>query len=112
MQLSQGDIVWALFPDPAGRNAKMRPAVVVTPSPEIASRLTVHVVAVTSTLTDPMPQTHVILPWHRSKHPVSGLTKRCVAVCDWIEEIERSNVKEVGGRCPRSVLEQILDRIP
>lgn len=112
VQLKQGSIVWVEVHDQAGRNPKCRPAVVVTPDTEINGVDPVFVVAATTTFSKPLPANTVALPWHASKHPVTGLKKECVAVCDWIVEIQPSHIQTVVGRCPVAILTEILRRLP
>jgi mRNA-degrading endonuclease toxin of MazEF toxin-antitoxin module len=53
--LCQGRIVWAVVSNPAGRNPKRRPGVVVTPTHEIATLEEVVIVAATGTFSRPLP---------------------------------------------------------
>src|SRR5687767_310149 len=107
--LQLGSIVWAEIADANGIR-KLRPAVVVTPSDRISDTNRLHVVAITSRLTDPLPPNHVLLPWHAQGHPRTGLNRRCAAVCTWISSIQVSDVKEIGGFAPGSVMIEILRR--
>ncbi len=112
MALQQGSIVWVELVDPAGRNPKTRPAVVLTPSNEILPGGTIYVAAASSTFNEPLPVNQVVLPWHPQKHPVTGLRKKCVVMCEWIAEIDPAHILEIGGVCPPSHLFQILARLP
>lgn len=112
MQLQQGSIVWARVADKNIRNPKCRPAVIVTPTAEIATGESVVAVAVTSTLSRPLPKNQVALPWHNDGHPKTGLKRRCVAVCDWLIEFEQGAVEEVAGIVPTGILTKILANIP
>lgn len=67
-RLAMGRIVWAEIADANGIR-KLRPAVIVTPTDQIASAKPFDIVAITSRLTDPLPEDHVLLPWHRSGQP-------------------------------------------
>ncbi len=108
--LQLGSIVWAEIADANGIY-KLRPAIVVTPSDRISSAESLHVVAITSRLSDPLPGDHVLLPWHPKGHPRTGLNRRCAAVCSWIAEINPSDVHEVGGITPGPVMVEVLRRI-
>ena len=110
--LQQGQIVWIETGDQAGRNPKCRPAVIITDTSEIQSDAKLVVVAATGTFSKPHPQNRIELPWKRPKHPVTGLYKRCVAVCDWLVEIDHRQIKGVGGVVPPHILAQILAEIP
>jgi mRNA-degrading endonuclease toxin of MazEF toxin-antitoxin module len=80
--------------DPQGRNPKDRPALVVSRDEDISPGEPLIVVAI-STLRPgaAQPQWTVKLPWDRRGHPRTGLTTNCVAVCDWIEEIDEGRIK-------------------
>jgi mRNA-degrading endonuclease toxin of MazEF toxin-antitoxin module len=106
--LQQGSIVWLTVADQAGRNPKRRPAVVVTPNEKIADDGTIQFVAAVGTFSKPLPANRIPLPWKRERHPVTGLYKECVAVCDWIIEAPASDIEAVGGRLPTEVLAKIL----
>ncbi len=53
-----GSVAWAELEDANGIK-KIRPVVVVTPTAEIATAKTVHVVAITTRLPEPLPDDHV-----------------------------------------------------
>ena len=57
-----GSVVWAEVEDVNGF-VKVRPVAIVTPTPEIAPGKTVRVVAITTRLSSPLPDDHVLLPW-------------------------------------------------
>jgi hypothetical protein len=67
-------------------------------------------VAITGTLSLPLPNDHVELPWHAQKHPRTGLTKRCAAVCSWLLEVMEEDVVSIGGRVPDNKLLEILEK--
>lgn len=108
MKLQQGSIVWVQVTDPAGRHRKRRPAVIVTPTVEINDSNSLVVVAVTSSVPDPIPESAVEIPWHSEGHPVTGLFKRCIANCAWVPNIKTHDIERVGGIVPTKQLRQIL----
>lgn len=112
MVLQQGSIVWVEVSDPAGRNPKCRPAVIVTPDAEICAGQPIVVVAATTKVGQPLPANRVPLPWQAGKHPITGLYKECVAVCDWLVEIDQSQIKDIAGVCPPDILSTILVQLP
>jgi len=112
LPLQQGRIVWASVRDPNGRNPKERPAVIITATDEITDDKPFVAVAITNTLENPLPPDCVELPWHRNKHPRTGLKKRCAAHCKWLIVIEAKDVKECAGIVPLSKMKEILERIP
>jgi hypothetical protein len=59
-----GSVVWAELEDTNGF-CKLRPAVVVTATVDIAANQTVRVAAITTRLSTPLPDDYVLLPWDR-----------------------------------------------
>jgi mRNA interferase MazF len=108
--LQLGSIVWAEVADPSGTR-KLRPAIVVTPSERISDTSPLHVVAVTSRLSEPLPGDHVLLPWHPQGHPRTGLNRRCAAVCTWLVQIQPGDIRDIAGVTPGPVLVEILRKI-
>jgi mRNA-degrading endonuclease toxin of MazEF toxin-antitoxin module len=109
--LDLGSVVWAEFPDPQGRNPKRRPAVVLTTAEDIAAGTPIVVVAVTTQLPRTLPPDYVRLPWSRPRHPRTGLSSPCAAVCTWLAVIQAENVLEVAGRVPDDKLEAIVEKV-
>jgi hypothetical protein len=94
-----GQIVWAEMADANGIR-KLRPAVVVTPSDRLQESGPFEVVAVTSQVPQPLPDDHVLLPWHSQGHPRTGLNRKCAAVCTWLARISPSDIKGMAGVVP------------
>lgn len=109
-RLATGRIVWAHIPDSNGFR-KLRPAVIVTPTDKLTRDMAFDVVAVTSRLVDPLPEDHVLLPWHRQGHPRTGLNRRCAAVASWLCQIVESDIEEAVGIVPSTVMTEILAKI-
>jgi mRNA-degrading endonuclease toxin of MazEF toxin-antitoxin module len=108
--LEFGRIVWAEVPDANGIR-KLRPAVIVTNSDRIATDRTLELVAITSRISEPLPDDHVLLPWHAQRHPRTGLNRKCAAVCSWLCTIAPADVKDTAGLVPGAVLLQIMAKI-
>src|SRR5437870_7479777 len=110
MTLSFGRIVWA---EAADRNGirKVRPVVIVTPTDQISDEILIDCVAVTSFLPDPLPDDHVLLPWHAQGHPRTGLNRRSAAVCSWQAHIAVDDIKNVGGVVPGPILLEIMAKV-
>jgi hypothetical protein len=104
-----GQIVWAEVPDANGVR-KLRPAVVLTPTDRITSSGPLEIVAVTSRLPQPLPDDHVLLPWHARGHPRTGLNRKCAAVCTWRARIVAADIRTVAGIVPGPILLEILER--
>lgn len=66
----------------------------------------------TGTFSRPLLANRVELPWQNGKHPVTGLYKPCVAVCDWLQEIDQAAIVSIGGVVPSVVLANILSKLP
>jgi PemK-like, MazF-like toxin of type II toxin-antitoxin system len=99
--------------DPQGGNPKDRPCVVVT-APGDAPDGHQIVVAISTLLPDPLPDDYVELPWHRSGHPRTGLTKKNAAIGRWVAIVEDSRIIRTVGVVPDKrllKLAEILDRL-
>jgi mRNA-degrading endonuclease toxin of MazEF toxin-antitoxin module len=107
----QGDVIWATVTDQNGVNAKHRPLVVISRTIDIRSDEAFFVVAITSTFPDPLEPAMVLLPWSPTRC-ATGLTRRCVAHCDWVLKLFVENVEVISGHVPPQVLAEILTRIP
>jgi mRNA-degrading endonuclease toxin of MazEF toxin-antitoxin module len=108
--LQTGRIVWVEIEDANGIR-KLRPGVIVTPTDRITAVGPIEVVAVTSRLSDPLPDDYVLLPWHPKGHARTKLTRKSAAVCTWIARINTQDVRDVGGVVPGQVLLEILTKI-
>src|SRR5262245_23801669 len=108
--LQLGSIVWVEVPDPNGF-FKLRPALIVTPTEQIAAAERLCVVAITSRLSDPLPADHVLLPWYSKGHPRTRLNRKCAAVCSWLVDIKTANIRDIGGIVPGPVMVEILRQI-
>jgi mRNA-degrading endonuclease toxin of MazEF toxin-antitoxin module len=105
-----GQIVWADIPDDNGV-VKARPAVVVTPNDVLAASDLLDVVAVTSRVPEPLPEDHILLPWHAQRHPRTGLNRKCTAVCSWVVQISVHDIQSVVGIVSGTVFTDILRKI-
>jgi PemK-like, MazF-like toxin of type II toxin-antitoxin system len=105
-----GSVVWAEVEDVNGF-VKVRPVAIVTPTAEIAPGKTVRVVAITTRLSSPVPDDHVLLPWDPQGKSRSGLRRRCAAVASWQVEISFANVQQVVGILPPTVIAELLAKI-
>ncbi len=110
-----GDIVIvSRLLDPNGRNPKDHPAVVVTSLGEADLQSLIEVAAITTLIPDPLPDDHILLPWHLPRHPRTGLNKKGAVVGTWLTEISQDRVLRYIGHVPgRQLLELValLDRL-
>jgi len=105
-----GSVVWAELEDANGFR-KVRPVAVVMPTAEIAPGKPVRVVAITTRLSNPLSDDHVLLPWDRQGKARSGLRRRCAAVASWQVEIPVGDVQQVVGILPPAVIGELLAKI-
>ena len=111
--LEQGRIVWAELPSSDGTQMKRRPAVVVTPTIELAPGAPFMVVAATTKFTEPLPSDHVLLPWHSAGKVRTQLRQPTAVVCTWLFAIQETDIHKFGGVVPPKVMleiEKVLKR--
>lgn len=105
-----GSVIWAELADANGFR-KVRPAVVITPTTDIASGRTLRVLAITTRVPRPLPDDHVLLPRDRQGKVRSGLRKSCAAVTSWQAEIALSDVQQVAGVLPSAIITKLLSKL-
>ena len=105
-----GSVVWAELEDVNGFR-KVRPAVVVTATADIAAGRPLRVLAITTRLSKPLPEDHVLLPWDPQGRARSGLRRKCAAVTSWQAEIAVGDVQEVVGTLPPAVIAELLSKV-
>ena len=110
MDLRQGHVCTAEIKAERGPT-KMRPVVVVSMDDEISRDDFVRVVAVSTSFNEPLSADQVELPWERTGRCVTGLTRRSVAVCTWLDKLPRSSIRELKGFVPAPILLRILQRL-
>ena len=93
----QGRIIRAEVLDPQNRNPKQRHLVIVSRNDQIESGKPFWCVAITGTLPQKLTDDYVILPFHPGGRAMTGLTKRCAAMCSWRVEIRESQVVRYVG---------------
>ena len=105
-----GSVVWAEIADPNGHQ-KVRPAVIVTPTCDIAPAHSVRLVAITTRLPDLLPNDYVLLPWDPQGKARSGLRRKCAAVVSWQIRIPVEDIQTVVGVLPPVSLNELLNKI-
>jgi hypothetical protein len=103
-------VVWAELQDANGFR-KVRPAVVVTATADIAAGGCLRVLAITTRLPNPLPDDHVLLPWDRQGIARSGLRRKCAAVTSWLAGIAVGDVQQVVGILPPAVIDELLAKV-
>jgi hypothetical protein len=109
-QIRFGQIVWVEIADANGIR-KARPAIVMTKDDRIVPAGLVEVVAITSFLPDPLPDDHVLLPWHAQGHPRTGLNRKSAAVCTWQARVFLSDIQNVVGVVPSPIMLEIVTKV-
>lgn len=108
--LRRGRLVWVELPDPQGRNPKVRPAVILTPTDLIRPDGVVQVAAVTSAIGQAPRDAVVELPWHPSGAVKTKLTLPSEVVCTWLAEVPVANVSDSGGFVSGATLLAIVSK--
>ena len=109
--LRQGRIVRVELIDPQGRNPKVRPAVIVTPTDQIQPDGEVQVIAITGETTAAPAEDCVSLPWLGTGHSKTGLTKPSVAVVTWQARVPATAILAAKGIVPSTQLAEILRKL-
>jgi len=108
--LQLGSVIWAELKDANGI-VKVRPAVVIAATGDIAAGKPVRVAAITTRLLTPLPEDYVLLPWDRQGKARSGLRRRCAAVASWQALIPVGSVRQVVGVLPPRVIGELLAKV-
>lgn len=110
--LAQGSIIEASVLDTQGRNPKRRPLVIISPTEQIQDGEPFYCAAITGSLPTILPDDHVLIPYSNSgRHPYTGLSKRCAAVCSWAVRVKPEDVIEIRGTVPTKQLQTIINKI-
>jgi hypothetical protein len=87
-KLQQGSIIWISHaPDRQGRNPKPRAFIILNSTNDIRAGATLVGVAVTSTFSEPVPETHVPMRWNAAGSTETGFRRKCFAIVDWTHMI-------------------------
>ena len=104
----QGRIILVEVSDPQRRNAKIRPAVIVSRTDEIQAEGLIACAAITSTFPDKVPDDCVWLPFHPGGRSRTGLRMRSAANCSWLFEITEDQIERYIGVVSPHLLQEIL----
>jgi hypothetical protein len=106
----QGRIVLVKVPDPQSRNAKTRPAVIVSWTEEIAVDGIIACVAITSAVPDKVPDDCILLPFSPGGKSRTGLKMRSAAMCSWLFQNHRRRHNEIHrhGAAPKTPRDSCL----
>jgi mRNA-degrading endonuclease toxin of MazEF toxin-antitoxin module len=109
--LRHGRLIWAIVKDRRGFR-KERPAIVLTPTAEIAKDQPIVVMAVTTTFGEPPPAHHVLLPWNADPRRVgTRLRQRSAAVVTWLDTLYPDEIIDFKGDVPPGIMEDLQRRL-
>jgi hypothetical protein len=98
--------------DPRGKNAKERPVLLVSLNSEIQGsddpETLLYGVAISGSCYEPLAPDQISLPWAADGSAHSGLTKKSTAVCRWLVEFRRKDIREVRGYIPADLLLRVV----
>jgi hypothetical protein len=106
MPYEYGQIILVPVSDGHG-NFAPHPAIILSPTEQIAPGAALRVVCISSQVEDPCPQHHIPLPWQRPRHPKTGLNKPNVAKCNWLARVNQDAVIKILGFAPPRQLHRI-----
>src|SRR5262249_47585948 len=91
---------------------KERPAIILTPTGQIAGDNPIVVMCITTRYPEPPPSNHVPLPWHADPRRVATrLARRSAAVLDWLDTLYPDEVLAIKGEVPRKLMEVIQQHL-
>lgn len=108
-QPHQGRLIRASVFDRQGRNPKVRPLLVTTPTSELSRVDEVATVAVTGEFSVPNAPDEIELPWQANGRCKTKLTKRCVAKCGWQPIVRIADIVDYKGTVPQLEMERVLE---
>ncbi len=108
MLLRQGDVLEANIP---GDPHNPRPVVVIFPPLPDDPDGTVGVIGISTKFDEPPPAHWIRIPARPGGHPITKLTRECVAKCDWAIEIQINAIVRKQNETPDWVLKKMLEQI-
>jgi hypothetical protein len=110
-QLCHGRVVWVRILDPQGRNPKRRPAIILTPTPEITADGEIWVAGVTTTFELAPAEVQTELQFDPQGRCRSGLRERSWAVSTWLAKVPVAAIEAFGGTIPGRQMAEIHRKI-
>jgi mRNA-degrading endonuclease toxin of MazEF toxin-antitoxin module len=104
----QGRIVLVEVLDPQSRNAKIRPAVIISRTEDIELDGFITCVAISSAIPEKHPDDCILLPFSPGGKSRTGLKMRSAAMCSWLFQITEHDIKKFIGTSPPQKLQEIL----
>jgi hypothetical protein len=108
--LCRGRIIWAEYPDPDGKNEKLRPAAILDQDSDIDGKSPICCVALSHSAAKrrPLAATHIPVPWNKSGAVRTKLKKATVAVCEWVPLVDPAKIDDIAGVLPPITLADIF----
>jgi len=110
LKFQKGAVVFvSQLPDENGVNSKDRPIVLIRDHDD--SETVAYGVAISGEFDYPLPNSSILLPYHREGRCKSGLTKESVAVCSWVVIVSPKDFLGKVGFIPSTLLQKILEQV-
>lgn len=106
-----GRVVWVTIADPQGRNPKRRPAVILTPTDDIAEGGEIDVVGITTSFELAPAEVQTELQFDPRGSCRSGLRERSWAVATWVMRLPVAAIESYGGTIPGRQMAEIHRKI-
>jgi len=94
--------------DPQGNQAGKHYAIILTSKDEYAAGKPLRAVVVSSKLGYTAKECMVMMPWARPKHPQTGFSEKCAAICCWIVQIQETDIIQYGKYIWGSLLHDVI----
>jgi hypothetical protein len=95
----------------SGKSIGRHPAVIVTSTANNLAGKPIAIVGISSKLHLAPKEDQVALAWFRGGHSISGLSKKCAAMCDLFQTTTEAAILLYRGWVTKKNLEQIRNRL-
>jgi mRNA-degrading endonuclease toxin of MazEF toxin-antitoxin module len=102
-----GQVLWAYVNDGQG-HVKEHPVVIIGSDADCGSGGPLQVVVISTKISDPRPDFHILVHHDNSLNSRTGLYEPCVAKCNWVQDVARDRVIEAIGNMPDELLDPII----
>ncbi len=107
--IQRGTVVWAIIADPAGRNPKDRPAIVLDNQEDINAGRDLYVAVITTDFTYPLASGWFAVPSKPGGDCDTGLPEACVVKSDWLDLVPQADVLRITGRAPARLIRLVTN---
>ncbi len=105
-----GQIIEAYISDGHGRT-KERPALIISSDLDNDRGEDLQVVAITTKIENPSPPYHIVIASMSKPDPRTGLSRPCVAKCNWLRNVKQNKVIRSRGYVDPDLLDEIVDQL-